>query len=57
VEFEAAWQRRSSVTLDGVQVPLIGRDDLNANKKTDGRLQDLADVEALEAVGLAHRES
>jgi predicted nucleotidyltransferase len=57
VEFEAAWQRRSSVTLDGVQVPLIGRDDLIANKKTVGRLQDLADVEALEAVGLAHRES
>lgn len=50
VEFEPAWQRRSSVTLDGVSVPLIGRDDLIANERAVGRLQDLADVEALEAV-------
>jgi len=50
VEFDAAWQRRSSVTLDGVDVPLIARDDLIANKKTVARLQDLADVEALEAL-------
>jgi len=51
VEFESAWQRRSSVTLDGQQVPLISCADLIANKKAVGRLQDLADVEALEALG------
>ncbi len=56
VEFEAAWQRRSSVTLDGVLVPLIGRDDLITNKRAVGRLQDLADVEALEAVVSAERD-
>jgi predicted nucleotidyltransferase len=50
VTFEDAWTRRTSVQLDGVVVPLIGREDLIANKKTVGRLQDLADVEALEAI-------
>jgi hypothetical protein len=50
VEFEAAWLRRSSVTLEGRAIPLISRADLIANKKSVGRLQDLADVEALEAL-------
>ncbi|SRR5258706_3811925 len=50
VEFEPAWARRSSVTLDGVEIPLIGREDLIANKRAVGRLQDLADAEALESV-------
>ena len=56
VEFEAAWQHRTSVALDGVRVPLISRDDLITNKKAVGRLQDLADVEALEAVGSANQD-
>jgi hypothetical protein len=50
VDFDRAWGRRTTVTLDGVQVPLISRDDLIANKKAVGRFQDLADVEALESV-------
>jgi hypothetical protein len=50
IDFETAWQRRGSVTLDGVTIPLIAKQDLIANKKASGRLQDLADVEALERV-------
>ncbi|HEX2880710.1 MAG TPA: nucleotidyltransferase [Polyangiaceae bacterium] len=50
IEFDAAWNRRSEVTLDGVAIPLIAKADLIANKKAVGRLQDLADVEALEAL-------
>jgi predicted nucleotidyltransferase len=50
VEFDAAWNRRTSITLDGIEIPLISRDDLLANKRAVGRLQDLADVEAIEAV-------
>jgi hypothetical protein len=50
VEFSDAWARRTSVTLDAVTIPLIGRADLIANKKSVARLQDLADVEALEAL-------
>jgi hypothetical protein len=56
VDFEAAWTRRGSVSLDGVFVPLIAREDLIANKKAVGRLQDLADVEALEAVQAVERQ-
>jgi hypothetical protein len=50
VAFDAAWVRRCSVTLDGQQIPLIDIEDLIANKIAVGRLQDLADVEALRAV-------
>lgn len=50
VDFEAAWRRRTSVTLDGHEISLIGLDDLIANKKAVGRTQDLADIEALEAI-------
>jgi predicted nucleotidyltransferase len=50
VVFEDAWPRRVSITLDGETIPLIAREDLITNKKAVGRLQDLADVEALEAI-------
>jgi hypothetical protein len=50
VDFGTAWARRGSVTLDGTTIPLIAKDDLIANKKAVGRLQDLADVEALERI-------
>jgi hypothetical protein len=50
VTFDAAWARRTSVTLDGQSIPLISVDDLIANKSAVGRLQDLADIEALLAV-------
>jgi hypothetical protein len=36
--------------VGGQQIPLIAVEDLIANKVAVGRLQDLADVEALEAV-------
>jgi predicted nucleotidyltransferase len=48
VTFDGAWQRRIQVTLDGVVVPTIGREDLIVNKRTVGRPQDLADVAELE---------
>lgn len=48
VTFEVAWQRRIHVTLDGVVVPTIGKQDLIANKRTVARPQDLADVAELE---------
>jgi len=51
IAFETAWRNRTFVRLDGEVIPLIARADLIANKKAVGRLQDLADAEALEAVG------
>lgn len=50
IDFDGAWSRRSVVQLDGESIPLIARADLVINKKTVGRLQDLADAEALESV-------
>lgn len=49
VEFEAAWPARTTVSLFGLEVPIISRTDLIRNKKASGRLQDLADVEKLES--------
>lgn len=47
------WDRAESGAVEGdyggQRVNLIGRDDLIRNKKSVGRKQDLADVEALEA--------
>jgi len=47
VEFEDCVARRLEVDVSGTFMPLIGFEDLIANKKASGRLQDLADVEAL----------
>jgi hypothetical protein len=49
VDFEVAWSRRISVDVDGLQLHVIGRDDLLANKLAAGRPQDLADVDRLRA--------
>lgn len=48
LDFQSAWERRETVQLSGLQVPVLAREDLILNKRTTGRLQDLADVEALE---------
>jgi hypothetical protein len=39
-----AWEKRIMVSLNGMNVPFIGRDDLITNKKAAGRPQDIADV-------------
>ncbi|MGH3544508.1 MAG: nucleotidyltransferase [Mycobacteriales bacterium] len=48
VEFEACYNRRMEVSLDGTVVPFIALDDLRLNKAASGRPQDLADLAALE---------
>lgn len=48
LDFEGAWSRRLTKEIDGLSLPVISAPDLIANKKATGRLQDLADVEALE---------
>lgn len=48
IAFDAAWPRRVSTRFGDVPTPVIGREDLLTNKRAAGRLQDLADVEALE---------
>jgi hypothetical protein len=47
VEFEAAWKRRNTVSIEGLELHFISRDDLIQAKLASGRRQDLADVRAL----------
>ena len=48
-DFESAWSRRVTITLAGNTVPIIGKADLIANKRTVGRPRDRRDVKALES--------
>ena len=45
VTFDEAWEGRVSGTLGGVEVNVIGREALIANKRASGRPKDLADLE------------
>ena len=48
VEFDACYARAQMVRIDDVTLPIIHLDDFKTNKRAVGRLQDLADLEALE---------
>jgi hypothetical protein len=49
VSFRRAWPRRIYATFsEGLVCPVIGLQELLANKRASGRPQDLADVDALE---------
>jgi hypothetical protein len=47
VSFDQAWPARITVAIEGLTVPVIGRDDLLRNKAASGRPKDLADLVAL----------
>jgi len=47
VEFEDAWPRRLVINLNGVSVPVLGKEDLIKNKQAVGRPQDRRDVRLL----------
>ncbi len=49
LDFTAAWLRRATTDLEGIEVHVIGRRDLIASKRECGRAKDLADADALEA--------
>lgn len=55
VDFAAAWSDRLQTGFGGVPAFVISRRHLIINKKTAARLQDLADVEKLEAIERASR--
>jgi hypothetical protein len=48
VDFAAAWPRRRTLEWNGVEVHVIGFDDLCASKRAAGRPKDLRDVRLLE---------
>ena len=53
VTFDEAWSSRKKVSIDGLQVPVIGRADLIRNKRACGRPKDLADLALLDEVAEA----
>ena len=55
VDFDAAWKRRGTARVEGIEVPLIGREDFVANKRATGRPKDLSDLALLEESGRADR--
>ena len=48
VVFAPAYERRVMVPMDDLVLPFLSVADLLTNKRASGRLQDLADVAALE---------
>ena len=49
IEIFDCYKRRKIITVDGINISLISKDDLIINKKASGRFKDLADVENLES--------
>ncbi len=47
VAFDACFDRRERVDLAGVKLNIIGLEDFKTNKRSAGRLKDLADLESL----------
>jgi hypothetical protein len=48
VSFDVAWKNRANIELDGLLLPVIGREELIANKLACGRPKDIADAVALD---------
>ena len=48
VDFESAWSTRKEARLGGLDVHVLGRDQLIENKRASGRPKDLVDLEWLE---------
>ncbi len=51
LHFDETYQRSLSLDIDGIQVHVPSIEDLICNKRASGRTMDLADAEALEALG------
>lgn len=47
VEFDSCYKNRIVAELDGMEVNVIGLNDLKANKKASGRSKDITDLEKL----------
>lgn len=47
VSFPEAWERRVTVTLEGLSIAILGRDDFITNKRAVGRPKDLSDLALL----------
>jgi hypothetical protein len=57
ITFDEAIADHSCIEIDGRTIPVIGRQALLKNKRTSGRVQDLADVKVLEGLSGPERPS
>ena len=48
VSFADAWPSKVRVEIEGLSIPVIGREELIRNKRASGRAKDLIDLEILE---------
>ena len=48
VSFERAWPNRTTVQIESLSIPVLGKDDFIANKRAVGRPRDLIDLDLLE---------
>jgi len=48
IDFKDCYSRKETITVENIEITLISKEDLIINKKSTGRLSDLADVEKLE---------
>jgi len=48
VDFDEAWPQRKTTIVEGLEIPLIGKDLLLVNKKATGRPKDIPDIIWLE---------
>lgn len=55
--FEDLWARAETMDLGGIKVRVACLDDMIAMKQAAGRPQDIADIEALEAIKRARRKN
>lgn len=49
VAFADAWSKRLCARIEGMEIPVLGRIELKANKQASGRAKDLADLAWLES--------
>lgn len=49
ISIDESYKRRVNIKLDDIVIPVISKADLILNKRSSGRLKDLADVESLES--------
>lgn len=47
VDFQEAWPERMEIELEGLTIPVLGREHLIQNKRALGRPQDQADIDRL----------
>jgi hypothetical protein len=56
LQFEEAFARSASISIEGIQVRIPSIGDLIRNKKASGRTKDLADAEALESLNISEQD-